>query len=268
MRDRRTAGTRRFFKTLAAITAACLAFAGCGAAPESQAPSAPPASVSAPAPSSEPAPEPEPEQTPASLAATLAEMFLEDWEKMDTAMMLPTVAVFQTQEIEGQGRAVFFVWPAYKNTAIEVFWVAGDTVTRLVEPAANIADCFVAGTDFELSSTDPGAVHTSWTLTGSSVGGDYIAEDSDLYLTVSPGGIEETLSISLYTVNDPQTASLYEDGERKELTMEEYQSIKAEADAGFADARAIHLDLRDFDGFDIESGEDFAAYIEEQLDLE
>jgi len=266
MRDRRTAGTRRFFKALAAAAAAGLVFAGCGTAPESPAPSAPPASVSAPAPSSEPAPEPA--QEPVSLAATLAEMFLEDWEKMDTAMMLPTVAVFQTQEIEGQGKAVFFVWPAYKNTAMEVFWVAGDTVTRLVGPAANIADCFVAGTDFELSSTDPGAVHTSWTLTGSSVGGDYIAEDSDLYLTVSPGGIEETLSISLYTVNDPQTASLYEDGERKELTMEEYQSIKAEADAGFADARTIHLDLLDFDGFDMESGEDFAAYIEQRLDLE
>jgi len=194
-------------------------------------------------------------------------MFQEDWEKMDTAMMLPTVAVFQTEEIEGEGRAVFFVWPAYKNTAMEVFWVAGDTVARLGEPAANIADCFTAGTDFELSNTNPGAVHTSWTLIGSSVGGDQIAEDMDLYLTVSPDGVEETLSISLYTVNGPQTASLYEDGERKELTMEEYQSIKAEADAGFAGARAIHLDLQDFDGFDMESGEDFAAYIEQQLGL-
>jgi len=194
-------------------------------------------------------------------------MFQEDWKKMDTAMMLPTVAVFQTEGIEGLDRAVFFVWPAYKNTAMEVFGVAGDTVTRLGEPAANIADIFVAGTDFELSNTDPGAVHTSWTIVGSSVGGDYIAEDSDLYLTVSPDGIEETLSISLYTVNDPQTASLYEGGERKELTMEEYQAKKAEADANFADARTIRLDLLDFDVFDLESGEDFAAYIEQQLDL-
>lgn len=150
---------------------------------------------------------------------------------------------------------VFVVYSTYKTTCAMVYGVNGNTVKRLGEVPA--------GFDFALSSANGGMFRTSWKFENIAAKN---SENDDNYYTVSLEGVQLVLRLgaSVFEGNI-EKGYIYQEGGTVELTAEEYQLRKEEADKDFSEAQIISPVSAGFrapgTGFDISSQESFAEYI-------
>lgn len=162
------------------------------------------------------------EPVPEDLAAALAEDFSEYWKEDAQRMALLRVNLLQTGSVPGMDRLVLLVHPEYRTSHALAYALTGNTVRRLGD--------FPSGLEFSFSGSDPGMLRTGWTLEGS--GG---SERFDSYYRAGPDGVLQTLAVSAFSGPDgePVSFTLYQDGEGREITREEYNEQKAAADAAF-----------------------------------
>lgn len=164
-------------------------------------------------------------------AQKLSDGFAEYWNSLsDHVMIGPKADLFETDKFEDFDRTVFFVYPEYKTCHAVIFGVNGGDVRQIGD--------IQCGFDFALSSADGGMFRTEKTIAGS-----HSSEIFNTYYRVSSEGIEEELNISTLMVEGSVSGyNIYVDGECSDITSEEYNSKKLDADTDFNNADLISLD--------------------------